>query len=492
MNHRVPPDDFDTFEAACRAADAKRNGKAATHDNHVSGRAWNDGLITARELQSKKFKPVRIILSGLIPEGVTLLAGKPKVGKSWLALDVCLAVADETRFVLGEMRPVHGAVLYLALEDNERRLKKRIDKIVQGGQANWPELLSIHTEWKRMDQGGLEDIEAWIKEAIEKGTEPRLIWIDTLAKIRPIAGRSEQAYAADYRAIDGVQKLAGQYGIGVVFNTHLRKAPSEDDPFDEVSGTLGLTAAADTTIVMKRHSGMVKVYVRGRDIEEAELAAEFDRNTCRWRIVGGAEDVFRSQERQAIISALKDAKDKDGNRAPLSVSEIMAATERTDRHPIDQMLSKMRKAGEVVVAGRGLYTLPDPDPLNPGEIDEKAAPDSPDEAEVIESAEVSALDKSHRKSHRDLTGAESGEIAGEIAEPSKPLTDNGQSSGSHHHTDLTGIEHGVTEDIPDYLDRTKGNGPSTWQSVPPDRRPALGPPGDSLDDLEAPFGGSAA
>jgi hypothetical protein len=321
-----------------------------------------------------------------------------------------------------------------------------------------------------MDQGGLEDIEAWIKEAIEKGTEPRLIWIDTLAKIRPIAGRSEQAYAADYRAIDGVQKLAGQYGIGVVFNTHLRKAPSEDDPFDEVSGTLGLTAAADTTIVMKRHSGMVKVYVRGRDIEEAEFAAEFNRNTCRWRIVGGAEDVFRSQERQAIIAALRDAKDKDGNRAPLSVSEIMAATERTDRHPVDQMLSKMRKAGEVVVAGRGLYTLPDPDPLNPGEIDEKAAPDGADEAEAIDSAAVSATDKSHRKSHRDLTGTESGEIAGEIAGPPKPLMDNGQSDGSHHLIDLTGIDQGVTEGIPDFLDRAKGNGPSTWQSVPPDRR----------------------
>jgi AAA domain len=463
----------------------KGKWRKATADNHVSGKAWNDGLITARDLQSKTFKPVRIILSGLIPEGVTLLAGKPKVGKSWLALDVCLAVADETRFVLGDMRPVHGAVLYLALEDNERRLKKRIDKIVQSGA--WPERLEIHTEWKRIDQGGLEDIEAWIKSAIEKGIEPRLIWIDTLAKIRPIAGRSEQAYAADYRAIDGVQRLAGQYGVGVVFNTHLRKAPSEDDPFDEVSGTLGLTAAADTTIVMKRHSGMVKVYVRGRDIEEAEFAAEFNRNTCRWRIVGGAEDVFRSQERQAIIAALRDAKDRDGNRAPLSVSEIMAATERTDRHPVDQMLSKMRKAGEVVVAGRGLYTLPDPDPLNPGEIDEKAAPDGADEAEAIDSATVSATDKSHRKSHRDLTGTESGEIAGEIAETPKPLTDNGQSSVSHRLTDLTGIEHGVTEDLPSFLDRTKGKGPHTWgrpRIVTPDRRPPLGPPGDSLDDFK--------
>jgi len=80
-----------------------------TPDNQPS-KSWRDGLITAAELQSKQFKPVRIILPRLIPEGVSIVAGKPKVGKSWLALDVCLAVADENRFVLGDMKPVHGDV----------------------------------------------------------------------------------------------------------------------------------------------------------------------------------------------------------------------------------------------------------------------------------------------------------------------------------------------------------------------------------------------
>jgi len=279
-----------------------------TPDN-VSSKAWHQGLITARALQSKQFKPVRIILPRLIPEGVTLLAGKPKVGKSWLALEVCLAVADKSRFVLDDTRPVHGNALYLALEDNERRLHWRIKKIVQG-QPQWPDWLDLRTEWRRVDEGGLEDIEAWC----ESVKQPRLIWIDTLPKIRPLGlkGR-EQAYAADYRAIEGLQALAGRRQLGIVVNAHLRKAASEDDPIDDINGTLGLSGAADTAIVLKRQSGMVKVYVRGRDIEEAELAAEFNRETCRWRIVGGAEEAFRSQERQAIIGALKDAGvDKDG------------------------------------------------------------------------------------------------------------------------------------------------------------------------------------
>jgi RecA-family ATPase len=193
----------------------------ASHES--TSRTWRDGLITAKALQTKTFAPLRIILPGLIPEGVTIVAGKPKIGKSWLLFDICLAVAGD-RFVLGEMKPVQGDVLYLALEDNQRRLKKRTDKILQSTVA--PESLEIHTEWRRVDQGGLEDIEAWCKEHPKR----RLISIDTLAKIRPIMGRSEQAYAADYRAIEGLQKLAGKYQVGIVLNHHLRKATSETTP----------------------------------------------------------------------------------------------------------------------------------------------------------------------------------------------------------------------------------------------------------------------
>ena len=315
-------------------------------DNQRSGKTWRDGLITARELQTKQFKPVRIILPDLIPEGVTILAGKPKIGKSWLMLDVCVAVAGD-RFVLGDKKPVQGDVLYLALEDNQRRLKKRMDKPM--GDYSWPERLDLHTEWKRLDQGGLEDIEEWCKAKPER----RLICIDTLAKMRPLVGRNEQAYAADYRAIEGLQRIAGQYQVGIVLTHHLRKASSEDDAFDDVSGTLGLTGAADTIVIMKRHSGMVKVYVRGRDIEEGEFAAEFNRESCRWRLVGAADEVFRSQERQAILAVLKDT------MRPMSVPEIMAAIDRSDRHAIYNLLYKMEKAGDLKHGGRGQWAHPD-------------------------------------------------------------------------------------------------------------------------------------
>jgi hypothetical protein len=396
-----------------------------------SAKQWNEGLITAETLQSKQFKPVRIILPDLIPEGTTILAGKPKVGKSWLALDVCMAVADETRFVLGDKRPIHGDVLYIALEDNQRRLKKRIDKIAQG-QARWSNRLALHTEWKRVDQGGLEDIEAWCKSV----KEPRLIWIDTLAKIRPIGGRNEHVYAADYRAIEGLQRLSGQYQIGVVLNHHLRKMSSEDEAFDDVSGTLGLTGAADTIIIMKRHAGMVKVFVRGRDIEEAEFAAEFNRTTCRWRLVGDAGEVFRSKERQTVLAALRSAAEA------MSIPDIMAATERTDRNATKVLLHKMRTAGEVV-STKGRYSLVPENPLSGGNRVNRADSEPAATPQTIDDAgEISPDGRLPQAVNGRLTVNDAVTEAVTAEEQPKCLDSNENNGSGYRVNAVTGVERG--------------------------------------------------
>src|SRR6516225_8080807 len=130
---KTPEEIADECMAKARKAGFRPKAKDAERAS-AGGKSWKDGIITAEELQTKQFKPVRIILPNLIPEGVTILAGKPKIGKSWLLLDICLAIAGD-RFVLGEIKGGQGDVLYLALEDNERRLKKRVDKILQSAAA---------------------------------------------------------------------------------------------------------------------------------------------------------------------------------------------------------------------------------------------------------------------------------------------------------------------------------------------------------------------
>lgn len=393
-------------------------------------KTWRDGLITADTLQSKQFKPIRIVVPGLICEGATILAGKPKVGKSWMLLDICLAVAGN-RFVLGEIKPVQGDVLYLALEDNERRLHWRIKKIVQNG--DWPPRLALHTQWRRVDQGGLEDIDAWIKSV----KEPRLISIDTLARIRPAGLSREQAYTGDYRAMEGLQGLAARHQVGLVVSHHLRKAPSEDDPLDEISGTLGLTASADAAVVLKRHSGMVKIYVRGRDIEEGEFAAEFNKDTCRWRIVGTADDVFRSQERQVILTALKDA------GRPMSVPELMAVTERHDRHALYNLLYKMAKAGEITQPSRGQWAL-----SGVGIVGNDVIANEPPNNKQQKHGGGFQRDSNGGESVGiDSNGTESVGVGVGIFDADKPLAIHGNSADYHHSNDSNGSER--VDDFPD-------------------------------------------
>jgi hypothetical protein len=446
------------FAEACARADAATNHKPS------SGKTWRDGLITASELQTKRFKPVRIIVPGLIPEGVTIVAGKPKVGKSWLALDVCIAAAGD-RFVLGQTKPLHGDVLYLALEDNQRRLKKRINKILDSGSA--PGRLALHTEWRRVDEGGLEDIEAWCQSV----SEPRLVWIDTLAKVRPVAARNEQAYAADYRAIEGLQKLAGQYQVGIAVNHHLRKMSSEDDAFDDVSGTLGITGAADTIVLMKRHSGMMKMSVRGRDIEEAEFAAEFNRNSCRWRIVGDADETFRSQERQAIIAALKVV---DPDR--MSIDDIMAATERRDRGATKSLLHKMKVAGEVV-SEKGKYSLTPADPLGAVDRVDRETLGGGHEAQRCDNANVFESNVGQRGGQHSVNVQRRVDRPLTNKKTNKPLNKDDNSHSSQQVNAVNGSERGdpaddLWPDLPQSLDRNRSAR-------------------DCPNDLEAPFGGAA-
>ena len=246
---------------------------------------WHQRTFSAAALQTMTFPPLKFISPALVPKGATLLVSRPKLGKSWLVLDIAIATAAG-RFTLGELKPSTGDVLYLALEDGRRRLQRRITKLLPTFSGTWPPGLTIATEWPRSDQGGLADIEQWLITA----KSPRLIIVDTLAQFRKLSSGKAQLYPEDYAAISGLQKLASKYNVGIIIVHHDRKSEAED-VFDTVSGSLGLTGAADTILIMKRQAGAVTLHVRGRDIEEAEMALQFDKATCRWSILGAAAEV---------------------------------------------------------------------------------------------------------------------------------------------------------------------------------------------------------
>src|SRR6516225_6983300 len=317
-------------------------------DDHTATQqsAWKSGSFSAKELQSMEFPPIAWIVRNIIPaEGVVLLCSKPKFGKSWLAYDLCIACTTD-RFTLGTIKPAQGDVLYLALEDSKRRLRRRITKLLPTLGATWPDRLRLKTEWRRLHEGGLDDIRAWHTHTKSKGGKPILVVIDVLAKVRKPVG-NRQLYEADYAALADLTKLANELGLAIVVLHHTRKLVA-DDLMETVSGSYGVSGAVDTILVMATKASGTVLDIRGRDVEPAELAIEFDKNTCRWRVLGNAAEVHVSEQRAKILAALKDA------GQPMTIAALAEAI-GTKRNPLEVLLGRMARDGEIQRVAKGLY-----------------------------------------------------------------------------------------------------------------------------------------
>src|SRR5260370_15856304 len=149
---------------------------------------------------------------------------------------------------------------------------------------------------EKADAGGLDDLTEWCDSV----AKPVLIVVDTRERLRPAEKIHTPAYSTDYSAIAGLHKLAHARGIAIVVIHHVRKMDA-DDPFDMVSGTNGLTGAADTILVLRRQAGNVALHARRRDIAERETACRFDNDTCPCTLLGEAEAVHTAGEPTAII-----------------------------------------------------------------------------------------------------------------------------------------------------------------------------------------------
>jgi hypothetical protein len=258
-----------------------------------------DNTFNAQRLNQMTFAPIKYVVHGYIVEGLTLFAGKPKIGKSWLLLHAAFAVA-EGGLTLGNAQCEQGDVLYCALEDNQRRLQSRMTKLF--GTQGWPARLNFTCEMPRLTEGGLDFIKSWIESA----AGPRLVIIDTLAMVRMPNRKDTSTYDADYAAVKDLRDVALKYGIAIVLVHHLRKAEA-DDAFDTISGTLGLTGAPDTIMILRRDTRGTILHAKGRDLIEIEKAIRFDAGTCTWVVLGEAEAIRQSAERSAIVAALEEA-----------------------------------------------------------------------------------------------------------------------------------------------------------------------------------------
>jgi len=302
-------------------------------------------------LTGQDFPPLAYAVDGLIPEGFTLLVGPPKAGKSWLTLALLLAVASGG-VALGAIKAAPSRrVLYLALEDGDRRMQDRCRALL-GDHEDIPGLFQYMT---RLQPGMLlPTLDAWMR----RHPDTAMIVVDTLGKVMPPAMNGESAYQRDYRVGTALKSRADSTpGLAVVVLHHDRKATA-DDFVDAVSGTHGLAGAADTVVVLcrKRQSAEGLLKVTGRDVPEDSYALTIGDGKT-WQLEGASL--------RAAAAAARTREDSQalGDTSVQVLAEVRAhpegirAGDLVGRFGKDvyQYLKRLSDDGRIDKVHRGLY-----------------------------------------------------------------------------------------------------------------------------------------
>ena len=231
--------------------------------------------IDGETLMSRPLTPLNFVVDTLLSQGLHILAGSPKVGKSWLALWLAVTVAKgESVWGMGVKQ---GTTLYLCLEDSTLRIQNRLFEITEDAPA------SVHftTNSDTLGKGLEEQLCAFLSEH----PDTVLIIIDTLQMIH--GAGYDNTYANDYRDLSALKRIADAHGIAILLIHHLRKEFA-DDVFSRISGTTAISGAVDSSFALvedKRGSGKATLSCTGRDIPYRELALEFDGEDHVWKLL---------------------------------------------------------------------------------------------------------------------------------------------------------------------------------------------------------------
>jgi len=278
------------------------------------------------ELYEAEFKDPIWTVDELIPTGLVSLAGHPKIGKSWLSLQLAAAVASGGKF-LG--RPTNkGKVLYLAFEDPPKRLKARLksQRIPKDTQ------IIFKTEYRLMNEGGLDDLYIDIESENYK-----LVVIDTFG--RSMGMIEVKDYAENVMALSPLQKLANRKGLTMLLVDHHSKLGS-DNPILDLIGSIGKAGTFDTLIGLYRERGKAgaKLVIIGRDQEDKDLSIEWDGLLCSWENMGDSQSVFKGE----VLAALRTLKQV----GDLPTTKNLAVHMGADASKVSRALADLVGAGK--------------------------------------------------------------------------------------------------------------------------------------------------
>jgi hypothetical protein len=291
------------------------------------------------ELLTATFPAQKWAVEGLIPEGVTIFAGKAKSGKSWAALNLALSVVDGSP-AFGRFSVNRGEVLYLALEDSWTRMQARLKGLLRGRDEVPTGLLHIETEWPMAEEGGMAEIENWLQDF----PHARLVVIDVMRRFQGIG----YSYSKDSAKIQALGALGMKYHVGIIAVFHLYKGPgvsaTSPDWLDKVQGSVGVTGAAQAIIGLYRDRGGVEGLLRvtGKDVPEQDVPLVYDSGHGTWTasLEGGTVAPALSDERAQVLAAIEV---HPGSTAP-ETATLMGTSYPALRH----LMWAMNQSGQLV------------------------------------------------------------------------------------------------------------------------------------------------
>jgi hypothetical protein len=333
--------------------------------------AWRNGIL-AEVIAKEEFKPIDWLVENIIAPGLTIIAGKSKIGKSWLVLHLSYCIEKGEEF-LGR-KCAKGDVLHYSLEDGKRRIKTRWDKMCIQPDQTYYQFRDRKPKIPILTMGLEEEIEDWANNI----PNPKMVVIDVYVKVKKTISKSLNAYENDNYNLQNLQTLAIKYNIGIVLVHHTKKG-SENDVFDEINGSAGIQSNMDSMIVLasSRKAGKNSVFhCIPKDAEQLEFEVGMNEQMI-WEDKGpvGSTSLTMLQERIVKVvnelyagnPALGDDAEESGTpvKAKDIIERIKADDELTEKsgrkgkpftkEDINKNLERLFTKGHILKTRRGEY-----------------------------------------------------------------------------------------------------------------------------------------